>query len=292
MADLLSFRMGLSESERMGAGPRTRIKLIGDYAPPEQLCREWGPMSKGQLRWNDIEIVPDDCDIDFYVIVNRPWPGEYYDPARTIVFQLEPWCAEPHQTWGVKTWGEWSTPDPARFLQVRAHRTHLNPCIWHLKSTYEQLRTSTYPKTRVLASVCGGKYFDPGHIRRVDFLKFLERKNDDVVRVDVYARDNPLGFTSWVGPLPDDDKQAALVPYKYFFAAENNAEHNFITEKLWEPLLTETLCFYWGCPNAADWVYRRAFIAVDLDSFEQALETMKKAILANEWENRLDVIRR
>src|SRR5262249_23886586 len=64
------------------------------------------------------------------------------------------------------------------------------------------------------------------------------------------------------------------------------------TEKLWEPLLTETLCFYWGCPNASEWVDESAFIRVDLDDFEGAFQTMKQAILGNEWEKRLDVIRR
>ena len=269
---------------------RTRIKLMGDFCPPEQLCRDWERMSQGRLRWNDIEVVADDRDIDFYVIINRPWPGEHYEPSRTIVFQMEPWCGEEHQTWGVKTWGDWARPDPARFLQVRAHRTHPNVAFWQLEADYQQLRSQPIEKTRVLASICSAKYFDPGHIRRVDFLKFLEQKNDDVVRVDIYARDNPLGFARWAGPLPEKD--AALAPYRYFFTAENNSEHNFITEKLWEPLLTETLCFYWGCPNAADWVDPRAFIPVDLDDFEQAFQTMKGAILANEWEKRLDVIRR
>jgi hypothetical protein len=112
------------------------------------------------------------------------------------------------------------------------------------------------------------------------------------VRVELYARDNPLGFSSWVGPHPPGEKDIALLPYRYFFAAENNCERNFITEKLWEPLLTETLCFYWGCPNVADWIDPRAFIPVDLDDFEQALRTIKQAILGNEWEKRLDVIRR
>jgi GR25 family glycosyltransferase involved in LPS biosynthesis len=276
----------------MGAGSRTRIKLIGNFCPPEQLCRQWERMSQGQLRWNDIEITWEDRDVDLYVIVNTPWPGEQYVPSRTIVFQMEPWCGEPHQTWGVKTWGEWATPDPARFLQVRTHRTHLNNAFWQLKATYEDLRKRPILKTQVLASICGAKYFDPGHIRRVDFLKFLEQKDDDIVRVDLYARDNPLGFTSWVGPLPLEEKEAALTPYRYFFAAENNRERNFVTEKLWEPLLTETLCFYWGCPNAADWVDPRAFIPIDLDNFEQAFRTMREAILGNEWEKRVDVIRR
>jgi hypothetical protein len=276
----------------MGAGSRTRIKLIGNFCPPEELCREWERMSQGQLRWNDIELTWEDRDVDFYVIVNAPWPGEHYVASRTIVFQMEPWCGEAHQNWGVKTWGEWAAPDPSRFLQVRAHRTHLNNAFWQLKATYEELRTQPIVKNRILASICSPKYFDPGHIRRVDFLKFLEQKDDDIVRVDVYAHDNPLGFTSWVGPLPPGEKDAALVPYRYFFAAENNRERNFVTEKLWEPLLTETLCFYWGCPNAADWIDPRAFIPVDLDNFDQAFRTMKEAILGNEWEKRLDVIRR
>ncbi len=249
-------------------------------------------MSQGGLRWNNIEVTFEDVDIDFFVIINQPWPGEWYQPERTIVFQMEPWCGEPHQTWGVKTWGEWARPNPSRFLQVRTHQSHLNNAFWQLRATYDELRTQPIRKTRMLSSICSGKYFDPGHIKRVDFLKFIESKNDDIVRVELYAHDNPLDFKSWIGPHPPGDKDAALAPYRYFFAAENNSEANFITEKLWEPLLTETLCFYWGAPNAAEYVDSRAFIALDLDDFEQAFRTIKSAILNNEWEKRIEIIRR
>lgn len=249
-------------------------------------------MSQGELRWNDIEVTFDDINIDFFVVINRPWPGEWYVPERTIVFQMEPWCGEIYQTWGVKTWGDWARPDPSRFLQVRSHRTHLNTAFWQLHANYESLRTEPIRKTRILASICSGKYFDPGHIKRVDFLKFIEAKDDSVVRVELYAHDNPLDFKCWIGPHPPGDKDAALAPYRYFFAAENNCEANFITEKLWEPLLSETLCFYWGAPNAAEYVDSRAYIAINLDDFEQAFRTIKDAILNNEWEKRIDVIRR
>ena len=268
------------------------MKLIGDWCPPETLCREWDRMSQGQLRWNDIEITWEDRDVDFYVIVNRPWPGEVYMPGRTIVFQMEPWCGNEFQKWGVKTWGEWAEPDESRFLQVRSHRRHLNNAFWQLRATYQELKTSRIRKTRLLSTICGSKYFDPGHVKRVDFLKFLEAKDDDVVRVDIYAHDNVHGFRSYRGPLPSGVKDAGLLPYRYFFAAENNRERNFITEKLWEPLLTETLCFYWGCPNAADYIDPRAYVVLDLDDFEKAFRTIKATILANEWETRLDVIRR
>ncbi len=268
-----------------------RVKLMCNWCSAEEICRDWGRMSPGDLRWNNIEVTWEDTDIDFYVIVNFPQPGENYVPERTIVLRTEPWCGETYQTWGAKTWGEWANPDPSRFLQVRSHRSHLNTAFWQLNATYLELKAEPILKTRTLSTICSGKYFDPGHRKRVDFLKFLEAKDDEVVHVDVWAYDNPLGFRNWVGPHPPGVKDQALAPYKYFFAAENNQERNFITEKLWEPLLTESLCFYWGCPNATDWVDTRAFISLNLDNFEEAFCTMKAAILADEWGKRLDVIR-
>ena len=275
----------------MEAPRRTRVKLICNWASPEELCREWNRMSHGDFRWNDIEVTWEDRDVDFYVIVNRPRGGEYYVPARTIVFQMEPWCGAESQTWGVKTWGEWAEPDPARFLQVRSHRRFVNNAFWQLEATYRELKTTPIVKTRVLSSICGAKYFDPGHVKRVEFLKFLEAKADPAIALDIYADVNAHRFRSYRGPIPGG-KEGALAPYKYYFMAENNAERNFITEKLWEPLLMESLCFYWGCPNASDYVDPRAFIALDLDDFESAYQTMRRAILGNEWEKRLDVIRR
>ena len=267
-----------------------RVKLLGNWGPSEQLCREWSKMSQGALRWNDIEVCSDD-DVDFYVLANHPRPGEHYVPERTIVLQMEPWCGEEHQTWGVKTWGEWARPDPVRFLQVRAHEHFLNTVLWLMRSSYHELSEGTVTKTKTLSTMCSAKYFDPGHIRRVDFLHFLDEQDDDVVRVDVFAPDNPHGFTSWVGPHPPGANDTTLLPYKYVLGVENNAEHNFITEKMWDPLLAEALCFYWGAPNAEEHVDPRAFIRIDLDDFDSALATMREAILADEWSKRIDVIR-
>lgn len=268
-----------------------RVKLIASWAPSAQVCEMWDRMSQGDLRWNDIQVTASD-DADFFVILDWPWEGEFYKPERTIVFQMEPWCALPSQTWGVKTWGEWSRPDPTRFLQVRSHRQFPNNGFWQLAATYHELRTRPIVKTGTLASIISGKYFDPGHVQRVDFLRYIERRDDDVVRVDMYAYDNPLGFSSWVGPHPPGLKDAALLPYRYFLGVENNREHNFITEKLYEPLLTETLCFYSGAPNADEHIDPRAFIAIDLDDFDQAFHVIREAILRDEWSRRIEYIRR
>ena len=72
---------------------------------------------------------------------------------------------------------------------------------------------------------------------------------------------------------------------------ENNCEHNFITEKIWEPLLAETLCFYDGCPNITDHIDSRAFVQINMDDFEGSLEIIRTAIREDWWSQRIDFIR-
>ena len=82
-----------------------------------------------------------------------------------------------------------------------------------------------------------------------------------------------------------------LVPYKYYFMVENNYEENFITEKLWEPIHCESLCFYWGCPNVEDHIDPMAFVKLD-ESFEVSLEIIQNAIRDDLWSKRLPYIKK
>ena len=269
-----------------------RVKLMCNWTSSYDLCMDWNRMSKGNFRWNDIEITWEDKNVDFYVIINKPGQSDFYKPERTIIFHMEPWCGDSQQNWGVKTWGIWAEPDEEKFLQVRSHKNYYNNGFWQLAATYSDLKTMVINKTGLMSSICSSKYFDPGHIKRIDFLKFCESKNDDVVKIDVYNTDNIHNFKNYKGPHPHGYKDAGILPYKYYFMPENNIEENFITEKIWEPLLTETLTFYWGCPNIAEYIDPRAFIVLDLDDFEKAFNTVKTAIMNNEWEKRIEIIRR
>ena len=72
---------------------------------------------------------------------------------------------------------------------------------------------------------------------------------------------------------------------------ENNSEYNYITEKLWEPILAECLCFYWGCPNVSDYINPLAYIQLDMEDFEKLFKIIKDSINNNLWEERLPIIR-
>jgi GR25 family glycosyltransferase involved in LPS biosynthesis len=72
---------------------------------------------------------------------------------------------------------------------------------------------------------------------------------------------------------------------------ENNYERNFITEKLWEPILCETLVFYYGCPNVSQYIDSRAYVELDINDYEKSYNIIKKAIAEDWWSQRIDIIR-
>ena len=79
--------------------------------------------------------------------------------------------------------------------------------------------------------------------------------------------------------------------YKYCLSAENNAEHNYATEKVWEPLVCEQLCFYIGCPNITDYVDERALVILDPSDMSACCRIIARAV-AEDWHSqRLPFIR-
>jgi GR25 family glycosyltransferase involved in LPS biosynthesis len=272
--------------------PPTRVKMICNWCSSKDLCKEWLKMTRGNYKWNNLEITWTDTDIDYYIIINKPQFGDKYEPEKTIVYHMEPWCYADEQKWGVKTWGEWAKPDPRKFLQVRSHDLFVNTVFWQLNMTYDEIKNTSMSNLKTLelvSSICSSKYFDPGHKKRIDFLKYLESKD---FYVHIYNEDNNLGFKSYKGSAqPSFDKEKAIIPYKYYFMCENNVEHNFVTEKMWEPIMCESLCFYWGCPNINEIVDPMAFVQLDMDDFEASYNIMNEAIKMNLWETRLPYIK-
>lgn len=273
-----------------------RIKMICNWTDSKTLCDEWNWMSKGNYKWENIQITWEDNDIDFYVIINKPKHNDFYIPEKTIIYQMEPQCESFNQSWGIRTWGEWANPDPHRFFMVRTSKKYLNNVLWQLPLTYDYFKNNVIikdvNKSHIVSSICSSKYFDPGHIKRIDFLKYIEEKNDDVIQLHIFNRDNLHNFKSYQGKLePYIDKHNGLIPYKYYFMCENNAEYNFITEKIWEPIICETLVFYWGCPNITDYINPLAFVQLDMEDYEKSYLIIKNALENNLWEQRIQYIK-
>lgn len=285
------FRIGdgiyIKESEynklNIDKSDKIRVKMLCNWCSSQQLCHEWSNMCESNYTWKNIEITWEDINIDYYVIVNSPQSNEYYEPSRTIVMQMEPYVHDTTKNWGTKTWGKWANPDESKFLKVLAHKHSLNNVQWFLKHPF----IIPSQKLDKVSVICSNKNFDTGHIIRNEFIHYAEKHNI----FHVFGKQNYFKYESYQGPLINDDKGNGIFPYKYHFACENNSEVNYATEKIWDAILGETLCFYWGCPNLEQYINPEAFIRLDLNNFETSLQIIHNAIQNDLWSKKIHIIK-
>jgi GR25 family glycosyltransferase involved in LPS biosynthesis len=274
-----------------------RVRALTNWTSRQYLYKYLLKMSAdGQGRWGNLQLVaPTETrqqemnDLaDVYVVLNHPAKGDSFVPERTIVMQMEPECAR--NVWP----GPWAKPEApqnkGKFLDVFDTATHHNNVEWHLSKSHAELVASTgkIEKTDsgLLSAILSLEKRLPGHIKRLAFIPYLEK----VKRFDLYGR-NRIDSPCYRGPLPFAQKEQGLFPYRYTFAAENSSERNYWTEKIADAILSECLCFYWGCPNLGDFIDERAFIRIDLDKPDEALAIIQKCIEDDEWSKRIEHIR-
>ena len=271
-----------------------RVKMLCNWCSSKDLCNEFSEMYlDGEFYKNSIiELVSNDENIDYYVIINTPTYDSLceYDPKKTIIFQMEPWVYDKTKNWGVKTWGEWAIPDPNKYMKVFRHTESLNNVQWQV-SPPEIIPEDE--KINKIICILSDKIHDEGHKKRVDFLKYIDLLSTDtcidIDTIHVYGRKNYHGLKSYVG---ETDNKTELVKYKYCFSCENNSEKNYATEKIWEPILFECLCFYWGCPNLEEHIDPLAFVGLPLDNPDECIYIITTAIKEDWWSQRIDIIKK
>jgi len=194
---------------------------------------------------------------------------------------MEPWVYDTNKNWGVKTWGKWSNPDPKKFLHVRKHSDYLNPAQWFFPIPQ---KIQKYKMDKIIAIV-SDKLIDTGHIQRVELIKYIE--SFGVYIIDVYGYENYHNFQNYKGKAPS---KIIMENYKYVFSAENNNEYNYATEKIWEPIIVGSLCFYSGCPNLNMYIDNKSFISINLEEKHHTMQLMMHAIENDWWKERLPYI--
>lgn len=177
-----------------------------------------------------------------------------------------------------------------------------NAFEWFISKTKNELLASDYSKDKnkgnIISSVISGKQNDEGHKIRINFAlyaqQFFEWNNYGNYNSEYLPWNNFLGSVN--------NKEDALIPYKYSFNCENNFITGYVGEKLLDCILCETLCFYCGCPNVTDFIDSNAFVQLDLgnsnsskfekkEKWDVAIATIKEALDNNLWETRLPYIK-
>lgn len=260
-----------------------RVQLLCNWCSSEQLAHCWNKMSQCNYTWNKIKLVWKE-PVDYYVIINMPPKDAIFDKKKTIVFRMEP-----NMYKNLNLWGEWANPNDTEFIKVCHHeKGEYNNTEWHLSKSYSELlnMNNITKQHNILSTVLSGKYKDVGQVKRIDFIKFLEKK----MTVHVYG-ENRWNYKEYKGSLPLHCKDDAIFPYKYTFNVENNNIKNYYTEKLVDGILGECLVFYSGCPNIKDFIDERAYVYLELANFQKDYEKIKKAIEEDWHTQRLPYIK-
>lgn len=121
------------------------------------------------------------------------------------------------------------------------------PAIWYLNNSFQDLNEMPSPiKLKPCSWITSGIDRTENHRKRLDFLKLLRSQD---LTFDLYGRDLP----AWAyanGRL--NNKWYGMAPYYYNLAIENYAENDwYVSEKLWDALLSWCLPIYYG-GSAAD----------------------------------------
>ena len=121
------------------------------------------------------------------------------------------------------------------------------PAIWYVNIDFQTLNHAPAPeKVRSCSWITSGINRTQNHQRRLQFLQSIIEAE---IPVDVYGR----GLSSWSNSLGSlENKWHGMAPYYYNLAIENYAENDlYVSEKLWDALLSWCLPIYYG-GSAAD----------------------------------------
>jgi hypothetical protein len=160
--------------------------------------------------------------------------------------------------------------------QVR-HPRHMRIPVWHpeLPLSVEGLSRPRFPKTKF----CNFVYFAPNALREkfYDLLSRYKRVDAPGARKrNMQPIESTSAHSSRFGHDWPDAKRRFLQPYKFTIAFENEAFPGYVTEKLYHPLLVDSIPIYWGNPEIARDYNPRCF--VDVRSFRTLAEAVEQVM--------------
>jgi len=268
-----------------------RICLIGDWIESEKLIELWKRYCKDGYKWDNIILVNEkDTNIDYYVVINRPNfinKNTKIDSNKIIFFHMEPNMI--FTPWYKEFLNYFESKD---LLFNGKHLYHRNNVDWHLSKDYSYfINNNSFDKiyNDKLSMVLSSRRENTGHEMRLTLAHILDEDKD--IEVNIYGKCDKDNFKNYKYELEYYSRDEAIIPYKYHFMAENNSINNYMTEKIIDCILGETLCFYYGCPNLETFIDKECYIKLPLYDTEKSLKIIKESILNNEWEKRINKIR-
>lgn len=257
-----------------------KVKIIKNWDEPDLLRQTPG----GHGVWDEVQFSFDQQSNYDYLIVLNYIPDDMKSeivPGRTWGFMQEPyiehkfdWVVQGHEQFD-KVFTHHMFDDAEKYVGTQT-------CLpWHIGKSIDELLTMEIPmKNRCLSWITSNKTTFPGHKVRMKFYEHISTRKD--LKFDLFG----YGFNTIV------DKWQGLAAYQYSLAIENSSSEHYWTEKVSDCLLSYSLPFYYGCTNLEDYLPSDSFIRIDINDVEESVKIINAAIASDQWNKRLDAIRK
>ena len=288
----------MTSSAPRAAGEPVRVKLVG-RVPLDMIPRVWQrQLPGGGPDYRDCRFLFDLDERDYdWLVVYDDLPanaGERFSTRtetlacpreRTILLTMEPSTIKLYGSAYLSQFGIVISSQEPWIVRHRGHLQSQAGLRWYyglgsrdMLSYDDMAAHPPLEKSRVISTVCSSKrQRHTLHNLRWSFTQALAEK---IPELDVFGH----------GVRAMDDKAEALAPYRYHVAVENFVGPHHWTEKLSDSFLACTLPFYFGAPDAADYVPPESFIPIDIRDVEGTAAVIREAIATNQWEKRLPAI--
>ena len=258
----------------------TLVRILKDWDWPDLLRQT--PNSKGE--WDGIQFTLDPVEeCDYLIMLNNRMKEDFTvkcPPENIWALMQEPY---------MRGHNDWMVERHDKFYKVFTH--HLpskdpkyvvshSAIPWHVNKTFDQLASSKVPeKLKTISWIVGDATDLPGHIKRLSFLRFLQKET--ALDIELFGR-----AVQYI-----EDKWDGLVPYRYSLAIENSSSNDYWTEKLADCFLAWSIPFYYGCTNLEDYFPGESFIRIDINDPKKCSEKIKATIETDNWEKRIPAIK-
>jgi len=170
------------------------------------------------------------------------------------------------------------------FYAGRGEHDNREEFDWSLK-----LKDKNYSKDKVISIIVKKDHYSHyNHLQNLNTHKinYEERTNLGVnlstdERIDVfgtYWENNGKNIKGEVW-----NKHIGLDQYKFSIACENTIQKNYISEKFWDVVLTDTVPIYLGCSNINELLPKECFISLNNMTMDEMVDKVKD-IINNETE--------
>ena len=250
-----------------------RIRISAAYDTSENLTERLIKQFKTpEIDLCDIEFVYDDSYdiIVFFNYVNL----NIKDKSKSFVFPHEPSWTGTHQkkfTNNTVIYGFSEDLYYGDFVESISHTFYggRGPWVDDLSFwNYENLTKSVFNKTKIMSSSITKLNTNHSEICLYPQRYRILEKVKKIGNIDIFDGDS------------SPKRKDALVDYKFNISIENSYEKNWVTEKFYDNILTDTIPIYFGCKNIKDLYPEDGYILIedinDVDNVEKLLNDVIK----------------